>query len=410
MRNNETKLQKAIRESVIAEQKAIAQNDALEITEILTALQTFDVEKAQELVKKPNALKALIQKENGLVCLYAVHAVMLALIGTDCTSILNDMTDEDIVVLKECISTVNTLPCPTKSSIDSQTNQRIVMKKTGLTIPLDTNGQGRKLSQNELWVNDQMLKLLRIYTSVHDLWQDSVSELNKWSNAIATFQRVPANQNIIQKYSPAQITTVWKTEDLASFIGVNPYLIRKANYSLPKNLKNTWFGGHGRGRIFFEKYKQEYKNWFISNPRRSAQIESQNKQIPVVEPETKPVIAKPKTLLDVKAAETKLRAVIKLFPDAKSEWRDAADKLESVNAELKSETDNDKIMNLIDKVSDADKEVKQKMANLTQCVYAIELLRKLQHDQQVIAKGQKNLETTRNTIAEFLAKLQQNEN
>ena len=187
--NAETRQQRATRKFDEQQRAHMDKVDADNMTATLRALLNLDTTKAREIIKNPRGIKSLMETERGLVCLYVMHAIVLALISEDCDTILNEMSDDNIAILRTCVSIAKKTPRGDPIAIKDTEAKRLESKKSGLTKLSD--GKTREMTQHEKWENEFMLKSLEICKKVSDeaFWQDSITQLDKWADKIDTFKR-----------------------------------------------------------------------------------------------------------------------------------------------------------------------------------------------------------------------------
>jgi hypothetical protein len=94
-----------LKESTVQKEKQL-ENEQLLISQIKIAYNSMNDKLATYLIQKPKKIKPLLgnEKNSLLRCTTAMHALAISLFNTECHDVLNDMTNEDIKALSECIS------------------------------------------------------------------------------------------------------------------------------------------------------------------------------------------------------------------------------------------------------------------------------------------------------------------
>ena len=362
--NNETKQQKYARAYVTKQQTNLYKKDADNISTTLNVLSKLDVSGARKLVTNPADIRSLIQRENGFVCLYAMHAIAAVLVNENCPDILNEMTDEDIAILQKCVSIAKQLPHPHTKFISQSEKERLERKHSGrIKLSDDTT---RAMTQFEVLENDVMLNSLAIYKKVENeqCWQDALNGLQILTDAIATFKRQSKNQE------STGLEEIWTIQQLAEKLDVPVYhvynhvkhqilrshssLARKIGQESIDEMRN-WFicvkeQGTYKRYVFRAKYFDEYKQVFTTRRTRSVKTKSK----------TQKQNTKHSTQLDIRVMEVKLAAIIKLCTQAEQELNDAIKKRQSVQNAIGQETDDDKISELSVELVQHNDSVKQK--------------------------------------------------
>ena len=394
MRKGETKKQQALRKSAIAEQMNTDKNDADKIIKTLNALLKFDAVKARELIKTPSALRALINKETGLTCIYAMHAIVFTLFDENCANVLNEMTDEDIATLKQCISDAKKLHRPNIDSVKAHKSTRSEMQKNHTIVINPKTNETRKMTSHEIWVNDQELKSLSVYGKVYDWWDDSIVQLDKWSDAIDNFVRT-APENTPAPAVAADVAPVKKllsTDELMKLFGVKKGIFQKVNRQMSKEQDTTWFTcKRGINRKFRAEFLEQYTAWFKS-------VREQRNDACV-----KPATKKPgkiTNMLDVKALEAALATIIEMGKNSKEELNTATNIRKAVQDAIFNETDEDKIAKLSAELTHTNDIVKEKKSVYEQFNRANDLYKKLY-------KAQESLNTITNEVSTFIESVKQ---
>ena len=253
-------------------------NDAQIIEDIFlskTARGDVDVSIALDLIMSPSKLIGLLEIESAnakqnkgtkhqVKCLYALHAILLALGDQDCADVLNRMSDNEIAELKECIALVKRHPCPTKALLNTYLQQRFAREQ-------------EKLSANDRLVNTAMIYTLQIALRVADSWDMAVANLHKWSDAIAAFEREPIL--IQQEPEVAQPTKedLWTYGELAQKLGFpsvkylrdrKHHFIQRCKDSTKVNELKSWFvdTNIGKPALFKAEHFEELRELLAKKP------------------------------------------------------------------------------------------------------------------------------------------------
>ena len=228
-------------------QASAFQKDTDTIKNIFDATSNCKAAKAREILAEPENLKGLLgcNKENNAPCFYALHAlfIVLALRDTDRKVFLNNMTDENIAILRELILIAKQRPLPDKESLNKVLTTRSTKKLTPTT--------------QEYISNQSMILSARLTMDVADWWEDATKELDKWLNDINNFKR--------EKIS-VSIENWWSLADLAQKLGcksMGAFYIKKCELLKQKSILaaeiNSWFAHKGTKKLFNPEYFAEFK-------------------------------------------------------------------------------------------------------------------------------------------------------
>ena len=377
------------RESAAKQQANMDKKDAEKIRETLDALLNFDSIKAREIIKNPRDIASLMQLNRGLVCIYVMHAVAIALVSENCSEVLNEMSDDDIATLRKCISGAKQLKRPNAALTESAIQERQERRESG-KIKLSKNGETRNMTPYEYWENEVMLKSMAIYQKVNagTFWQDAIDQLQRWTDAIETFERADKmkmkiiNTEPVKKVEKAKV----KAKKMAKLMLLTiKQLSDKLNAagleSTPKKIQHhverclakggdiankikTWFvfeetAKCAKGFIADENYFEQYKKEFASI-RAYHRKPKAKQQEPVVAESPKPAEPDtPKTMLDVRAMDAFLTSLIELYEKANDDMEAAKQKRKSIATQINAETDEEKIEKMTNELADINAEVKQ---------------------------------------------------
>ena len=164
------------------------------LQEFLNGLDGLDSASARGVVKQPQLIKPYLslRKGCGLPCFYLLHIILLtldltfdkAMVDKGRSEILNEMSDEDIAVLKECI-----VIAKSKNKYDVAEATKLVENKKRAKDPF-------------------MLVSAKITLAVAELWDDAVRALNAWDNATMNFVRVIKPKEIVAPIAQTSETVV----------------------------------------------------------------------------------------------------------------------------------------------------------------------------------------------------------
>ena len=379
-----TKQQKLAHQTAVEERKKKIENqllrdanDARRVDDILSALTQIDETKARDIIKHSGALCHLINRkaDEGITCRYAVHAMVIALKNADCKSILNDMTDDEILAWGICIEIAKSHAYPEQKEIDSvsrltrEYREKLESHQTTDRSGVDSNGNAiyvkRDLTQDEMELIKRKLRTWSIYEQIipQETWNKAVAELERWADAIDTFKREP-QQISTESAKTAETDELWTMDQLAEFLGITKAQVIHKNKSVPADKKALWFDGNTRSRRFISKYKDEYKAW--SDARANENKAKKTAKPVVTKPDPKPAKQhSKKTMLDVRAMDAFLAKLVEMCEKARSDKEAAEQKREAVAAQITAaaqntaNTDERKIEKLTKKLVKLNAEIKQ---------------------------------------------------
>ena len=228
-------------------QASAFQKDTDAIKNIFDATSNCKVAKAREILAEPKNLKSLLgcDKENNFPCFYALHAlfIVLALRDTDRKVFLNNMTDENIAILRELILIAQKRPFPDEIALNKMLTTRSAQKLTPNT--------------QEYVSNQSMILSARVTLDVVKWWEEATKELDKWLNDINNFKR----ENI-----STSVENWWLLADLAKKLGcknINAFYMKKCELLKQKPLLaaeiNSWFAAKGPKKLFNPDCFAEFK-------------------------------------------------------------------------------------------------------------------------------------------------------
>ena len=415
MYHESTKQQRALQEALLAKRTQTDKNDADILNKMFDALLHFDKEMARELIVQPKCIKRLItQNMEGLVCFYSLHAIVLALIDDNCSDILNQMTDDDIATLKECITIAMGRERLAPEIIESH----ILKRKKEM----------ENLKQYEKWVSSCMLQSLTISKEVNTeaLWNDSKKQLAIWHDAIENFVRTQPQIPEATKTSEtndAQQTTLLTYKQIAQKLGlekeaaVYDHIVRQIFGSRAEKISKLstaeldeirkWFvaakyGSSKRYMLhseYFDKYQKLFQN------RRTRKVSPKHatrtqKSTTSQTPQQTTSATSQYTQLDVKALEKTLAAIVKMGQTAIENADKAVKQRQSIQDAIAKESDDNKIVELSAKLVKQNKEVIQKKSVAEKFKTAKDLYEKLQ-------QAKASLDTTVATAIKFVESVQQ---
>lgn len=300
-----------------------------------TAMGNVDVSIALDLIMSPSKLIGLLEIESAnekqnkgtkhqLKCLYALHAILLALGDQDCADVLNQMSDNEITELQECIALVKRHPCPNKALLNTYLQQRFAREQ-------------EKLSANDRLVNTSMIYTLQIALRVADSWDRAVANLHKWSDAIAAFEREP----ILTQQEPevAQPTKedLWTYGELAQKLGFpsvqflqnkKHHFIQRCKDASVVNKLKSWFvcQNGGKPALFKAEHFEELRALFANAAKTNSDKATAQADCSAVAIAKLAQIKSVNGLVDMIAFEKYLLCLKQL-------WQDAQQELKTVEAE-----------------------------------------------------------------------------
>ncbi|MCQ2572080.1 MAG: hypothetical protein MJ165_03755 [Alphaproteobacteria bacterium] len=338
-------------EQQFASQRQLEKNrkDAAAIHSIFLGLDNADI--ALKIISAPNNLRGLLSNHNGhnASCFYAVHALLIPLFleNIDYTHVLNQMSDANIKNLKEIITTAKKHSRPQTQIIEKVLQQH---RKNGISE------------------DNVMIQSLKISREVSDNWNVLVTELEKLTVAIDTFERDFALSKPTAATEP-ESEVFWTLEDLAEKMGLKNKntLYKQKNLIISRNPElaeavNSWFipltNGFSPNKVFrakhFDKYKALYEKTKTQKTRSTKKAEPQAE---------KPVVAKkePKKkvlgLADVKGMEALLQGLQELCDAAQKDCKAKEEAYNKAADAALTEQDANKRVNLLDRMTKANNEL-----------------------------------------------------
>lgn len=403
----ETKQQKALRKET-ATQKILADAKDLEnLAETLAAVSNLDATKARALVMTPQIILKLLNKTNNIRCPYILHAIFLALAAEDPYQIMDKMTTEDIDTLKRCINVAKSY----KFDIDPS----IITTQIKSRKAPQPNLTSRQHLDNELVITSLMISKQVV---LH--WNDASQALQQWTDAMETFTKVKGTKTVAEP-------EIQKANELLSYkqvaekigntkaIDVYNHITRQIFAAKSKLIATTepktiteirgWFVKSSRGSYksymlksqFFDEYEKLFNKRSIRSPRKSASCTTRMGQ------------------LGIKAMETELSAILKLYNKAAQESDNAIQKRQFIQQELAMEINDDRIDELSAMLKKANSEVKSKKAVVEKFERAKILYEKQQQAksakdaaEKALREANASLKDVNADIAMFLSKTELN--
>ena len=266
------KRSKVLRDSI---NEQSTQNDDVIIKETFDALTKLDASKVRHIIKQPKNFEALLYCDrNHIPCFYLLHAIALvfSLAGVNPESVLNDMSDENITILRELMLVAKQRACPDKKVIE----QELATRKT----------QKTSLKSREHFVNNTMITSLSLVLNVVDLWDDASKALNTWLDVINSFERKgePLSQSANSLKSAKDFTGWLTMEELAVEIGDSTMKLfyQHKNKILKKCAEaKDWFDKAGVSLMFNPEYLPTFKAlWveIVKNAKSGRKPNSKNKK------------------------------------------------------------------------------------------------------------------------------------
>ena len=348
-----SKAEQKYRKKASEQRNNMDKNDADIITSTLDALLQLDQEIARKLIMNPSTIKGLMDKgaKHNLKCVYALHAIVAALVGSDMSEILNQMTDSNISILKDCVSIAKGSKQMSIETIDKHIQQR-------------RNDAKKHLDQQRAMENSCMIKSLQIYREVNaDLWDASCESLQQLSDTLDHFERAPQKTLAIVPND----SSLCNMKDLAELLGTTD---TKQIHNLKNNNKSKtdkMFVNVGNRTMFKFEYFDELKQMFeaskcVRTPKND-KAKTQKKETKATSKKQhgsgdKPAKKKRKTMLDVKAADKYASELIALCEQQKSARDKALADRTAIQQQIANATDDDTIAELSIKLTQANDQVK----------------------------------------------------
>lgn len=368
--------------------------DSSTVYAICEALLKLDTSKAVELIKKPAIVEGLINHTNHIPCLFAMHAIALALIGQDYSDILNNMTDKDIATLKKCIVMAKQIPQQDSDLL----NKHIEMRKNKeATLPTTIYSENRT-----------MIMSLKIASKICEnaFWNDCVDELNKWTVAIDGFVRkpketikpaveivAPVTKEVATKKEPEY----WPIKVLAEKLGdVKPsaiiYHVKNAKPRIKKLFKvdnDRWFFNSECFETYKKAFERRRTRTTNSVPAANTKPKTKKQKSTKIEPKQN------KTLLDLKTLSAYIEKLVEMIKTAEQRLNSAKTESETLRNSLSQEQNEERINELLDLAKTANKNVvdaKQELQELTnKRDTAIQLHKTQQEAEQKLAEINKQI-------------------
>ena len=287
-----------------AKQQSMTESDSAAVQKVCDALVNIDTNAAQDIVIHPHSIAGLMSEApnspHKIKCPYALHAVLFPLSDINLQDILNQMSDERIDMLKNLITIAKKQKRPNKEIIKQQLAIRIKNAEPGRA---NTENHARILS-------------LRVFEKVESIWDTTIQELDKWSKAIGTFERLPIIEST-QLDMPEQ-KQMWTMDELFEKLGTKKKSIFYTNkhrilqrYSERAQEIAGWFVINGRSKLFDSAHFAEYKQMYDEKLPRGRKPGTK------ISKETGKVIREhPTDLLGIKALEKYITEHKKLCEDA----------------------------------------------------------------------------------------------
>ena len=232
------------RRSQCAKRKEMRENtnnaDSVAVMNLSRAFENKNADVALGMLKQPSVLGRLMRadKKRDIVCFYALHAVLLLVKDKDCNEVLQQMSDADIEDLKLLLRIAKSRNCPDQDKTLDYLSSMLV-----------------KFGKGDV-VSDTMIISVRLYLDVSHVWEKSVVELDKWTDAVNSFVRVAPT---VEQWMPLK-----ELADKLGFETIGDF------YDWKSGLKKThpeidgkdWFVNQGnKGKRFNPAHFAELKQW-----------------------------------------------------------------------------------------------------------------------------------------------------
>lgn len=348
------------------------ENEQILISWIKFAYNSMDEELATYLIQKPQKIKPLLGEgeNNHLRCTIAMHALAISLFSTECHDVLNDMTNEDIEALSECISIAK------EEDAQDSTKLREAIKQRR-----QNTENSYKDQENKAMISSLNLQLELIENND---WDSAVKELDKWSDAIQNFVRTHKQQAEVEmpkKREEVELLTTDEvkyltTDELANEMGITVKQLRTFK-SHSKNRSGSNFEEYFEkinNRLFFkakflEKFKAIYENRDTKRGRKPQNKQNGSLPQPVAtkKTETKQTVTTNQqdtsNLLDIKALSAYVNKLVELLNVANNELIAAKTKSQELRNMLATEQDEEKVTKLLSQATQVNADVQQKKQN-----------------------------------------------
>jgi len=376
-------------------------NDAALLMGVLDALEGVQKEKAQDiLVNNPGPLLSLSKPKfagtaltSPLTCPYALHAVIVPLVGSDYTAIVNTMEDHNIRILSDCIDIAKKQLRPSNFVLDTIKKLESEVE-THKATSLVTDGLGnvvtteRPLTESELICKQRALKSKKVEVQFmlnkdrpnEDIWTETVEELDKLSAVVDAVML----ERGIDKSAPMPVATeeknevadteqpIWTIEDLAKALNDNgtKASVKKIQGHISRKLKKpeeaakieTWFvfkqgvqNAQGFRSQYFAMYREMFANIRPYN-RKPKEVEKPTDAKPTETVVAQAPVAQPQKvdgLLGVTALRAFLDSLVALLEKAKAELDTPKNNYNKTLSDLGQESDPEKRSELIGQLSQA---------------------------------------------------------
>ncbi len=350
----------------ISKKEKQLENEQILISQIKFAYNYMNEEIATELIQEPQKIKPLLGEgeNNHLRCTIAMHALAISLFNTERHDVLNDMTNEDIEALSECISIAK------KENAQDITKLREAIKQ---------RRQNTENSYKDEETNKAMISSLKLQAELieNEDWDSAVKELDKWSDAIQNFVRTPKQQAEVEMPKKREEVEYLTTNELAKRMGITKAQLDTFK-SHSKARSGLDFGEYFckiNNRLFFnanflDEFKAIYKNRDTKPGRKPKNKQNGSLPQPVAtkKTETKQTVTTNQqdtsNLLDIKALSAYVNKLVELLNVANNELVAAKTKSQELRNMLATEQDEEKVTKLLSQATQVNADVQQKKQNI----------------------------------------------
>lgn len=341
------------------------ENEYTLISLIKIAYNSMDKELATELIQEPQKIKPLLGEgtKNHLRCTIAMHALAISLFEAKCHDVLNDMTNEDIEALSECISIAK------KENAQDSTKLREYLKQ---------RWQNTKNSYKDQ-ENEAMIFSLNLQAELieNNDWDSAVKELDKWSDAIQNFVRTPKQQAEVEMPKKREEVEFLTTDELAKKMGITKKQLDtfKSHSKARSGLDFGKYFEKINNRLFFNakflaEFKAIYENRDTKRGRKPKNKQNGSLPQPVAtkKTETKQTVTTNQqdtsNLLDIKALSAYVNKLVELLNVANNELVAAKTKSQELRNMLATEQEEENVTKLLLQATETNADVQQKKQNV----------------------------------------------
>lgn len=266
-----------VAKSAASQRQNVKQQDIGLIDKLLHACESLDSETAIDLLMQPESILGLIDTSSSNThnypCIYALHAIVLILIGENRRKILSQMNPEQLKVLKKCFAVAVKQGRPQVDKV----LQRLTSEKEK-TVP----------NPETITFLD---KQLTIFQLVDDDWKEIMTDMKKWSAAVEHYDATKKQKEqkaLPQPQSEKPDTKIepllYSLQELFAQLGYES--LSKFNQDRKKVIEShpeakQWFVKQGPKVLFDVKYLQEFAKLMKNDkPKRKRRAKLDSTKVP----------------------------------------------------------------------------------------------------------------------------------